>query len=91
MDPCTFKLNLGTVDTAWKTLPCTIDSWYIAVQYSMILHTAQHLGMQNFGHTSKCINILKWIKYIHPKLNTTVKQLECNIREEIAIIHNKEI
>ena len=37
------------------------------------------------------LNILKWIRYIHPKLNTTAKQLEYNIRKEIAIIHNKEI
>ena len=31
--------------------PNAIDSRYIAVQYSTILHTAQHLRMRNFGQT----------------------------------------
>ena len=29
-----------------------IDSWYIVVQYDMIVHTVQQLWRQNFGQTS---------------------------------------
>ena len=39
---------LSVINPAWDT----INSWYIAVQYNMKLHTSQQLWRYNFGHTS---------------------------------------